>query len=203
MDSDSDKEKYYVSDTEDEEKPRPTSRHSSISQPPSPVFPASSSADENEVDIVASQQPQPSQWTVHPEPRSRVVHTFIGDRNGKKQWRCTHNERDHSTLRYATILRENYFTGCGDESLLPPVPRQFWRQTFSPTWGDKRKCLSGRKVEGFGHKLYVDNFFSSPDLFDELAQKKISCCGTLRLHIKGTPKDLKPRHSDCNVVTFE
>jgi len=85
MDSDSDKEKYYVSDTEDEEKPRPTSRHSSISQPPSPVFPASSSADENEVDIVASQQPQPSQWTVHPEPRSRVVHTFIGDRNGKKQ----------------------------------------------------------------------------------------------------------------------
>ena len=29
-----------------------------------------------------------------------------------------------------------------------------------------------RIVEGIGHKLYVDNFFSSPDLFDDLAQKK-------------------------------
>ena len=28
-------------------------------------------------------------------------------------------------------------------------------------------------VEGFGHKLYMDNFFSSPDLYDDLAQKKI------------------------------
>jgi len=29
-----------------------------------------------------------------------------------------------------------------------------------------------RRVEGFGHKLYTDNNFSSPDLFDDLAQKK-------------------------------
>ena len=29
-----------------------------------------------------------------------------------------------------------------------------------------------RGVEGFGHKLYMDNFFSSPDLCDDLAQKK-------------------------------
>jgi len=29
-----------------------------------------------------------------------------------------------------------------------------------------------RGVEGFGHKLYMDNFFSSLDLFDDLAQKK-------------------------------
>jgi len=46
-----------------------------------------------------------------------------------------------------------------------------------------------RGVEGFGHKLYMDNFISSPDL----AQKKISCCGTVRLHSKGMPKDLKPK----------
>jgi hypothetical protein len=50
-----------------------------------------------------------------------------------------------------------------------------------------------RRVEGVGHKLYMDNFFSSPDLFDDLAQKKIYCCGTLRLHRKGMPKDLKPQ----------
>jgi len=29
-----------------------------------------------------------------------------------------------------------------------------------------------RIVEGVGHKLYTDNLFSSPDLFDDLAQKK-------------------------------
>ena len=45
-----------------------------------------------------------------------------------------------------------------------------------------------RGVEGFGHKLYMDNFFSSPDLFDDF-----SCCGTERLHRKGMPKDHKPK----------
>lgn len=29
-----------------------------------------------------------------------------------------------------------------------------------------------RRIEGFGHKLYTDNNLSSPDLFDDLAQKK-------------------------------
>ena len=29
-----------------------------------------------------------------------------------------------------------------------------------------------RGVEGFGHKMYMDNFFSSPEQFDNLAQKK-------------------------------
>ena len=32
-------------------------------------------------------------------------------------------------------------------------------------------------VEGFGHKLYMDNFFPSPDLFDDLAQKKFLVVG--------------------------
>ena len=50
-----------------------------------------------------------------------------------------------------------------------------------------------RGVEGFGHKLYMDNFFPSPDLYDDLARKKIFCCGTVRLHRKGMPKDLKPK----------
>jgi len=49
-----------------------------------------------------------------------------------------------------------------------------------------------RGVEGFGHKLYMDNFFSSPNLYYDLAQKKIFCCGTVRLHRKGMPMDLKP-----------
>jgi len=39
----------------------------------------------------------------------------------------------------------------------------------------------------------MDNFYSSPDLYDDLAQKKIFCCGMVRLHRKGMPKDLKPK----------
>ena len=63
-----------------------------------------------------------------------------------------------------------------------------------------------RDVEGFGHKLYMDNFFSSPDLYDDLAQKNIFCCGTVRLHRKSMPKDLKPKtprlkRSDIRVRT--
>jgi hypothetical protein len=45
-----------------------------------------------------------------------------------------------------------------------------------------------RKVEQHGHKLYMDNFFSSYELFDDLI-KKIDCCGTLMLHSNGMPHD--------------
>jgi hypothetical protein len=68
MDSDNDEEKYYTSDTEDEEEPRPPSRQSSVLQPPSPDFSDSISEVEDEAGIVASQQPQPSQWTLPSEP---------------------------------------------------------------------------------------------------------------------------------------
>jgi len=53
-----------------------------------------------------------------------------------------------------------------------------------------------RAVEGFGHKLYMDNFFSSPDLYDDLAHKKIFCSGMVRLHRKGMPKNLKNKTLD-------
>jgi hypothetical protein len=47
-----------------------------------------------------------------------------------------------------------------------------------------------RKVEGHRHKLYMDNFFSSPDLFDDLTERKINCCGTVGLNKKGfTPTE--------------
>ena len=49
-----------------------------------------------------------------------------------------------------------------------------------------------RKI-GRGHKLYMDNFFSSPELFDDLGNKQIYCCGTVRPNRKGIPQDLKPK----------
>jgi hypothetical protein len=39
-----------------------------------------------------------------------------------------------------------------------------------------------RRIQNVGHRLYVDNFFSSPDLSDDLYMKTINCCGTLRLN---------------------
>jgi hypothetical protein len=51
-----------------------------------------------------------------------------------------------------------------------------------------------RNVEGCGHKLYMDNFFSSPDVFDEMTKKKINCCGTVRPCTKGMPHDLRPKN---------
>jgi hypothetical protein len=39
-------------------------------------------------------------------------------------------------------------------------------------------------VEGCGHRLYVDNFFSSPNLFDDLIKNKINNCGTAQPDMK-------------------
>ena len=85
MDSDSDKEKYYVSEDMEDDELHPPSRRSSISEPPSPDFSASISEDEDDVGNVAGQQPQPCLWTLPPQPRRRVVHTFAGAPNGKSR----------------------------------------------------------------------------------------------------------------------
>ena len=50
-----------------------------------------------------------------------------------------------------------------------------------------------RKIEGCGHKLYMENLFSSPTLFDDLAKKQIYCCGTVRPNRRGMPQDLRPK----------
>jgi len=52
-----------------------------------------------------------------------------------------------------------------------------------------------KKIEGCGHKLYMDNFFSSPELFDDLAKKQIYSCGTVRPNRRGMQQDLAPKTS--------
>jgi hypothetical protein len=42
-----------------------------------------------------------------------------------------------------------------------------------------------RRGEGVGHELYMDSFFSSLDIFDDLYTKGINCCGTVRQTCKG------------------
>jgi len=55
---------------------------SSISEPPSPDYSASSSDDEDDGNV-GGQQPHPSQWTLPPKPRRCVVDSFIGAPNRK------------------------------------------------------------------------------------------------------------------------
>jgi len=48
-----------------------------------------------------------------------------------------------------------------------------------------------RRVEGLGHKIFMDNYFTSPDLFDDLFQRKINACGTVRQDRRGMPRDIR------------
>jgi hypothetical protein len=56
------------------------------------------------------------------------------------------------------------------------------------------EVLTGR-VEGVGHKLYMDNFFSSSNIFDDLYTRGINCCGTDRI-IKECHGALTRRHQN-------
>ena len=48
------------------------------------------------------------------------------------------------------------------------------------------------RVEGLGNKLFMDNFFSLPRLFDDLLRRKIHSCRTVRPNRKDMPSDFGP-----------
>ena len=50
-----------------------------------------------------------------------------------------------------------------------------------------------RRVEGMGHKIFMDNYFTSPAVFDDLFQRKINVCGTVRHDRRGMPRDIGPK----------
>ena len=50
------------------------------------------------------------------------------------------------------------------------------------------------RVEGLGHKLFLDNFFSSPRLFDDLLRRKILSRGTVWPNRKDMPSDFGPKN---------
>ena len=49
------------------------------------------------------------------------------------------------------------------------------------------------RVEGLGHKILMDNYFTSPALFDNLFHHKMNVCGTVRNDRCGMPWDTGPK----------
>ena len=50
-----------------------------------------------------------------------------------------------------------------------------------------------QRVEGLGHKIFMDNYFILPALFDDLFQRKINVCGTVCPDRRGMPQDIGPK----------
>jgi len=49
------------------------------------------------------------------------------------------------------------------------------------------------RVEGLGHKIFMDNFFSSPRLSDDLDRRKINSYGTVWPNRRDMPRDFGPK----------
>ena len=49
------------------------------------------------------------------------------------------------------------------------------------------------RVEGLGHKIFMDNFFSPPRLFDDLDRHKLNSCRTVRPNRRDMPRDFGPK----------
>ena len=47
-----------------------------------------------------------------------------------------------------------------------------------------------RPIYDKGHHIFMDNYFSSPELFAELVRNQTGACGTLRLNRHGVPEEL-------------
>ena len=49
------------------------------------------------------------------------------------------------------------------------------------------------RVEGLGHKIFMDSLFSSPRLFDDLDRCKIKSCRTVQPNRRDMPRDIGPK----------
>ena len=50
-----------------------------------------------------------------------------------------------------------------------------------------------RRVKGLGHKIFMDNYFTLPAVFDDLFQQKTNACGIVRHDRRGIPRDIGPK----------
>jgi len=50
-----------------------------------------------------------------------------------------------------------------------------------------------QRVEGLGRKIFMDSYFTSPALFDDMFHRKISAYGTVRHDRRGMPRAFGPK----------
>lgn len=54
-----------------------------------------------------------------------------------------------------------------------------------------KRCLRNAQLDGKGYHVYTDNFFTSPELYEDLYHNhSTSACGTVRYNRRGLPKDI-------------
>lgn len=58
-------------------------------------------------------------------------------------------------------------------------------------------------IRGKKHHVYMDNYFSSPDLFRDLADMSCGACGTLRLDRVGTPQVIRRANPAVGDAVFD
>jgi hypothetical protein len=47
-----------------------------------------------------------------------------------------------------------------------------------------------RRVDGLSHKVFMDNYFTSPGLLDDILQRTINACETFRHYRRGMPQEI-------------
>ena len=71
-----------------------------------------------------------------------------------------------------------------------------WVETQTPPLTRLQHMLTVRhltcKVEGLGHKIFMDNFFSSPRLLGDVDRRKIDSCETVQPNRGDMPCDFRP-----------
>ena len=61
------------------------------------------------------------------------------------------------------------------------------------------KLLEG--LEGRGHHVYTDNYYSSPALFGDLQRLGFGVCGTVRKNRRGMPDEMKAKLKKGEVMS--
>jgi hypothetical protein len=72
-----------------------------------------------------------------------------------------------------------------DMSMYSGKQRQHATAQITATHGTVLKVI--QRVEGLGHKTFMENYFNSPALFGGLFQLKTNACGTVRHDRHGMP----------------
>jgi hypothetical protein len=78
-----------------------------------------------------------------------------------------------------------------DKSMCLGKQRQHATAEIIATHGTVLQVI--RRVEGMGHKIFVDNYFTSPALFGDLFQHKINAGGRVCHDRRGMQRDIWPK----------